>query len=141
MNAVRRFVKSFVRIHLNLVLTLRMFSVIESGLASVMIMEDDADWDIRLLSQMVEFSKGVRYISDVPLEDHQESPYGDDWDILWPGHCGEAELPWASNRDGTDERLYIINNDTTVAPKEHLTELHLLREYPEGVRIVHRGIR
>jgi len=116
-----------------------MHSVIESGLSSVLIIEDDADWDVRLLSQMTEFAKGVRYVAEVPLEKHQESPYGDDWDVLWPGHCGEAELPW--HAEGADDRLYIIKNDTTVAPKEHLTEVHLLGEYPEGVRIVHRGVR
>ena len=100
-----------------------------------MIMEDDMDWDIRLLSQMPEFAKGVRTVSQVPLTEPQDSPYGDDWDVLWPGHCGEAKDLFES-----DEPLYIINNDTTVAPKEHLTWLHLLKDYPEGTRIVHRGV-
>jgi hypothetical protein len=45
-------------------------------------MEDDADWDVRLPSQMAEFARGVRTVADTPLTEPQHSPYGDDWDVL-----------------------------------------------------------
>ncbi|TVY30590.1 Procollagen galactosyltransferase [Lachnellula hyalina] len=108
-------------------------SVLERKLSSVLIMEDDVDWDVRIQSQMPEFAKGVRTVSGVPLTEPQESPYGDDWDILWPGHCGEVGPE-------KDEPIYIISNDATVAPKEHQPWLKMLKDYPEGTRIVHRGI-
>jgi hypothetical protein len=95
-------------------------------------MEDDADWDIRLLSQLPDFAKGVRSLSNIPLSEPQHSPYGDDWDILWPGHCGDY-LP------ENDDRRYIIENDETVAPKAHQTWLRGLAEYPDYTRMVHKA--
>lgn len=95
-------------------------------------MEDDVDWDVRLLSQLPEFAKGVRSLSRIPLSERQHSPYGDDWDILWPGHCGDI-LP------KNDDRRYIIENDETVAPKAHQTWLKGLAEFPDYTRIVHKA--
>jgi len=96
-------------------------------------MEDDVDWDVRLLSQMPNFAKGVRSLSNIPISTPQASPYGDDWDVLWPGHCGE----YAPANDG---RRYIIGNDETVAPKSHQTWLKgLLNDYPDYTRIVHKS--
>lgn len=102
-------------------------------------MEDDVDWDIRLPSQMRDFAKGVRTISGLPLTDPQASPYGDAWDILWPGHCGEAKTDDPLPLQPTDP-LYITHDDPTVAPKAHLAWLHLLKAYPDRTRIVHRGV-
>lgn len=107
-------------------------SVIQNKLGSAFIMEDDADWDIRLLSQMPELAKGVRTLSDIPLDEPQHSAYGDDWDVIWPGHCGEV-LP------EHDDRRYIIENDETVAPKAHQPSLHGLKTMPEGTRWVHKA--
>lgn len=106
-------------------------SVIEHNLASVFILEDDADWDIRLLSQLPELAKGVRHLASVSFTEHQHSPYGDDWDIIWPGHCGEVPPE-------NDDRKYLIENDDTVAPKEHQQGINMLKAYPEGTRVVHK---
>ncbi|TAQ88257.1 hypothetical protein B7494_g3434 [Chlorociboria aeruginascens] len=106
--------------------------VLEIQASSALIMEDDLDWDIRLLEQMPEFAKGVRNISDIPLDKPQHSPYGDDWDVLWPGHCGDV-FPKG------DDRRYIISNDTTVAPKAHQPWLAGLADYPDYTRIVHKA--
>ena len=94
-------------------------------------MEDDVDWDIRILPQMQDLAKGVRHLSDIRLDKHQISPYGDDWDVIWPGHCGEV-LP-----EG-DDRRYIIQNDETVAPKAHQPWLKALNDFPEKTRIIHK---
>lgn len=96
-------------------------------------MEDDADWDIRLRSQMLNLAKGVRYISDISPNACQHSPYGDDWDVIWPGHCGEVPPK------PDDHKRYVIENDETVAPKAHLVSKKMLNEYPDGTRVVHRA--
>lgn len=36
--------------------------MVEEGIQTALIMEDDADWDVLLKSQMVEFARGVRYL-------------------------------------------------------------------------------
>ncbi|KAL3417727.1 lps glycosyltransferase [Phlyctema vagabunda] len=115
------------RSHLNVIR-----SIVENNLASAFIMEDDVDWDIRLLSQLPEFAKGVRFVSEIPPKKAQHSPYGDDWDVLWPGHCGDV-LP------ENDNRKYMIQQDETVAPKTQQGWLKALADYPEKTRIVHRA--
>ncbi len=107
------------------------FRIIEDNLSSALIMEDDMDWDIRLLSQMQDLAKGVRHLSNIPATKHQLSPYGDDWDLIWPGHCGEV-MPKG------DDRRYIIKNDETVAPKAHQPWLVGLKDLPESTRMVHK---
>jgi GR25 family glycosyltransferase involved in LPS biosynthesis len=108
--------------------------VIEHDLASVFIFEDDADWDIRFLSQLPELAKGVRHLSGVSFTERQHSPYGDDWDIIWPGHCSERPP------EQEDDHKYIIENDETVAPKDKQSGIQLLKTYPEGTRIVHKSV-
>jgi hypothetical protein len=107
-------------------------SVLQNKLSSVFIMEDDADWDIRLPTQMPDLARGVRSLSNISLETPQLSPYGDDWDVIWPGHCGES-LP------ANDDRRFIVENDPTVAPKAHQPSIGGLKEMPEGTRWVHRA--
>lgn len=94
-------------------------------------MEDDVDWDIRIRSQMVEFAKGVRSLTETPATMVQHSAYGDNWDILWPGHCGEV-----FHKD--DEQRYVIKDDETVAPTAHQPWLIDLKDYPEHTRIIHK---
>ncbi|TGO80465.1 hypothetical protein BPOR_1758g00010 [Botrytis porri] len=112
-------------------------SIVENKLASVFIMEDDVDWDIRLRTQLPELAKGIRTLSHIPLSQRQHSPYGDDWDMLWLGHCGE-ELPSAFLIGKKDE-IYRIDNDETVAPKSSQPYLQTLADYPERTRIVHKA--
>jgi hypothetical protein len=114
------------------ILTNTLVSVVENNLASVFIFEDDADWDIRLVNQMLDFAKGVRHLSGFTPTEHLHSPYGDDWDVLWPGHCGEV-LP------EKDDRRFLIENDETVAPKANQPSLKALKDFPEGTRMVHRA--
>ncbi|KAI0195720.1 hypothetical protein EV127DRAFT_499616 [Xylaria flabelliformis] len=80
---------------------------------------------------------------------HAKSPYGDDWDILWLGHCG-ADLPTtrreplSSRRNHFSPPLTIsIPDDATVPAPKHLKPhpfaLHdkLGEVYPPHTRIVH----
>ncbi|KAE8350058.1 hypothetical protein BDV28DRAFT_163218 [Aspergillus coremiiformis] len=86
--------------------------IVENKITSAVIMEDDSDWDVNIKAQMLELARGTRALQDtrgVPL-----SPYGDDWDLLWLGHCGI--------KSRGEPKFYVIANDTTVTPRAHQNE-------------------
>jgi hypothetical protein len=62
--------------------------VVATAATTAFIVEDDVDWDVRLKDQMRLISDNVRNFTNVP--DHDTSPFGNDWDVLWLGHCGSA---------------------------------------------------
>lgn len=95
--------------------------MVEENISSALILEDDADWDVRLKQQLMDIAEGTRLLlgmakqepdfqaNNLPAGGHEtsaavsdgttgspnlatppHSPYGDDWDILWLGHCGET---------------------------------------------------
>lgn len=70
-------------------------------------MEDDADWDVALKLQLVQFARGSRYLLDWSPEKKPTSPYGNGWDFFWLGHCGA----WY---DELDTRRFVIPHDPTV---------------------------
>jgi hypothetical protein len=95
--------------------------MVKEEIQSALIFEDDADWDVNFKSQLVEFARGTRVLLHANST-HQEttpnvedwittSPYGDDWDLLWFGHCG------AKNRENEDHLHYISHNDPTAIPR------------------------
>ncbi|KAJ5948316.1 hypothetical protein N7466_001331 [Penicillium verhagenii] len=75
--------------------------IVEQGLDSGLIVEDDADWDLNIKSQLQSFAlaiRGLQGTTNIPTT----SPYGDDWDILWLGHCGlecKTNLPYYESAD------------------------------------------
>lgn len=86
--------------------------MIKENIQTALIFEDDADWDVMIKEQLYEFAKGTQALQnfDAPSYSPPSSPYGDDWDILWTGHCAA----WNSrNEDGP---YYVIPNDPTVPP-------------------------
>lgn len=60
--------------------------------SSALIIEDDADWDVRVHQQAALVAEAVRNLT-VPSTEPREWPWGEDWDVLWLGHCGER-LPY-----------------------------------------------
>lgn len=107
-------------------------------------MEDDMDWDVRLKPQLELAAAGARAIMSAlpdalfptgrasPSSQPPVSPYGDDWDVLWLGHCGEPfpeDLPENQNLPDSDggfqamARKWTILNDATVPPPSRLTGL------------------
>jgi hypothetical protein len=73
-------------------------------------MEDDADWDVTIKTQLQSFALAVRALQG-SSEAITASPYGDDWDILWLGHCGlECK---------TDLPFFMTPNDPTILPPHH----------------------
>lgn len=82
---------------------------------SLLIFEDDADWDVAFKSQMVQFARGSRWLTGVNEGDIPDSPYGDDWDILWIGHVAVGdESPYINGE--MDTRRWVIPKDPTVLP-------------------------
>ncbi|KAJ5150688.1 uncharacterized protein N7500_010877 [Penicillium coprophilum] len=90
--------------------------IVQERLASAMIMEDDTDWDVSIKVQLQSFAHAVRALQ---LKDTQkvptQSPYGDDWDILWIGHCGVSCK--------TDLPFYLTPNDPTIPMPHHFRPL------------------
>ncbi|KAK3186261.1 hypothetical protein K4F52_005025 [Lecanicillium sp. MT-2017a] len=68
------------------------------------------------------------------------SPYGDDWDVLWLGHCG-MHFPFAKN--AIPKGRVVHENDDTVAEKKHLWTFNkpftLKEDYAEHTRVVHHS--
>ncbi|KAH8196139.1 hypothetical protein TruAng_009706 [Truncatella angustata] len=144
--------------------------VVRRNLSSALIMEDDADWDVRLrkqlrafalssqaLTQPLQGTKSVYMDTSYPRSQNKQavatelhldslphtinpiiSPYGDEWDVLWLGHCG---MHFASDKLDTPSGLVVHENDETVPQKQHLWTLSNPNDvkelYPEHTRVVH----
>ncbi|KAJ5619106.1 hypothetical protein N7510_003090 [Penicillium lagena] len=84
--------------------------IVDNRIGSAIIMEDDADWDVNIKIQLRSFAIGIRALQGT-TETPTTSPYGDNWDILWLGHCGiECK---------TDLPVYQTPNDPTVPEPRH----------------------
>ncbi|EKG11920.1 hypothetical protein MPH_10964 [Macrophomina phaseolina MS6] len=68
--------------------------------SSALIMEDDADWDVKIHEQAALVAEAVRNLT-VPKTETREWPWGEDWDVIWLGHCGER-LPYEDEDDAGD---------------------------------------
>jgi hypothetical protein len=67
------------------------------------------------------------------------SPYGDNWSLLWPGHCG-MRFPFQSSHITPKARV-VQHGDMTIPQKTHLHAVSnpydLLEQYPDHTRVVH----
>ncbi|KAJ5646219.1 Glycosyl transferasefamily 25 [Penicillium lividum] len=90
------------RAHMN-VLT----KVVENSISTALILEDDADWDVNLKSQLTVFADGLHTIKD-NKHISRDAPYGTDWDVLWVGTC-------ISGPSSDETHFYAIPHDPTVA--------------------------
>ncbi|KAK8197313.1 hypothetical protein IWZ00DRAFT_167774 [Phyllosticta capitalensis] len=67
--------------------------------SSVLILEDDADWDVEIHDQAKMVASAVRNLSTPANATAAPGwPWGNHWDILWLGHCGER-LPFPEEID------------------------------------------
>lgn len=130
----------------------------EDNVASALILEDDADWDVRLKTQLGLIAAGTRILLDrahsedafasklTPKEqrlDDIHSPYGHGWDILWLGHCGETfpeRIPGHHeiyDKSSTRYTYYAMQDDETLPTNpEGVTE-----SWISGDLERHRGTR
>ncbi len=118
------------RAHLNFAL-----AVVRNRLSSAIVFEDDADWDIEFKSQLEYLAAGSRYLSTTPSSSKPHSPYGDDWDLLWPGHCGIGYHE-------QDHRRFVIDSDPAVPPPNHRVTFGNnpnMSAYDNSTRVVFRA--
>ncbi|KAJ5819067.1 hypothetical protein N7474_004658 [Penicillium riverlandense] len=102
------------RAHVNV-----MQRIVHQRLGSAIVFEDDVDWDVTIKTQLQSFALAVRTLQKTERA-RTASPYGDDWDVLWIGHCGvDCRL---------EEPFFLTPNELTVVPPAHF--LPYLREVP-----------
>lgn len=111
--------------------------VIQNKWGSALIMEDDVDWDVRIRWQTRLIAAGVRELTQersllgmFKSREQDHSPYGDNWDVLWMGHCS----------DPPDMNKPVVSwEDQTVIDWEHYTGLdrYMTTVLKEGQRSVH----
>jgi hypothetical protein len=148
--------------------------VVRRNLSSVLIMEDDVDWDVRIREQLHDFAVSIRALTQplrrqpgkyadptypTPVDGSPKtlpdmnfyslpdtvrpliSPYGDNWDVLWLGHCGMHFVFEHSNL--IPKGRVVKENDVSVPPKKNLWSINkpfsLVDEYPEHTRVVHHA--
>lgn len=100
-------------------------------------MEDDTDWDVGIKDQLQYFASGSQFVTAVPTGHKPHSPYGDDWDLLWLGHCASKIMP-------EDERRWVIENDATVPDPKHRVNFAGIPDmaasgYDNSTRVVYRA--
>ena len=86
--------------------------VVQKNLATALVMDDSSDWSIYLKTQLSLFAEGTQSILGTSPKSRPHSPYGDDWDLLWLGHCGSSV-----NRN--NQRRFVVENDHTVPLPEN----------------------
>ena len=93
---------------------------------TALIVEDDIDWDVSLLGQTVRIARAVRQFTNVP--EHDPTPYGHEWDVLWLGHCAET----------FDHGESIIFDDPTAITSEKYSgwTKSSVEQIPSGKRVV-----
>ena len=143
---------SFSGLHAN-TLT-RIFRVVRQNYTSALIVEDDVDWDVRLKPLLRDFAVSAHAIARTPARTPlvdgatqldfaslpaspppTASPYGDDWDLLWLGHCA------ANLADGTD--LVVHHDDASVPQRRHLHSFGMvpMDAFPEHTRVAARRLQ
>ncbi|KAF2494769.1 hypothetical protein BU16DRAFT_573109 [Lophium mytilinum] len=70
------------------------------------------------------------------------SPYGDNWDLLWLGHCG-MQFPKPDNKPLNPLGRVVHSNDLTVPEKQFIHfqwgSEDLTNDYPAHTRVVHHA--
>lgn len=65
--------------------------------------------------RLVDVARGARFLQGLTdiSEDNlpSQSPYGDDWDLLWAGHCGIQ-----NNKTEENARYWVTRDDPTAIP-------------------------
>lgn len=121
--------------------------MVRRNLTTAFILEDDADWDIRIKEQLSDFASSTRALiqplkyeegkyadSTYPIPDStfalaeplsfhslpqtkppKQTVYGDNWDILWIGHCGmRFPIDGMPGSDKISKGRVVRENDNTV---------------------------
>jgi GR25 family glycosyltransferase involved in LPS biosynthesis len=139
--------------------------IVRRNISSALILEDDADWDIRIKDQMRDFALAshaltqplqgskkyadpsypkpvanqLEMVRNIPFDhlprtqEPRVSPYGDNWNALWVGHCG-MHFPWSERAP----RARVIHEDGTVPQQQYIGgAVDLKAQYPNNTRVYH----
>ncbi|KUJ13305.1 uncharacterized protein LY89DRAFT_687467 [Mollisia scopiformis] len=98
---------------------------------TALILEDDVDWDVSIKEQMKLLSDAVREFTYAAPE--EEGPYGERWDVLWLGHCGEPTRRDTRRLEYFDASVPAMGNYSGWAARYH-------DGLSEGVRVVQRAV-
>lgn len=86
--------------------------IVDESISSALIMSSEAVWDAQIKSQLLNFRDAAQDLTNSsPNPSLQnnihpvQGPYGNDWDVLWLGHCGK-----------NSEGFYSSTNDDTKVP-------------------------
>ena len=63
--------------------------VVQNDWASALILEDDVDWDVAIKRQTALVSPHIHRVTNSTSRGTL-LPYGNNWDLLWLGHCGDT---------------------------------------------------
>jgi hypothetical protein len=150
--------------------------VVRRNLTSALILEDDADWDVRIKEQLFDYAQTSRALIQ-PLSNNRAlyadptypkpsdaatagsildfnrlestikpstSPYGDNWDVIWLGHCG-ISFPTDSSSAAVNlpKGRVVRYDDPTVPERQYLRTIYnsdgLKDEYPSHTRVTHHA--
>ena len=112
--------------------------MVAQNISSAIVLESDADFDMRIHDSMPGLARGVRAIADWPFdEEHNKEdplvqPYGDNWDVIWFGHCG-------SYARGNVRQYSYPDNSTQRAKYEFKISQSVSNDqHPAGTRAVYQ---
>ncbi|KAI6084734.1 glycosyltransferase family 25 protein [Hypoxylon rubiginosum] len=121
--------------------------IVEDGISSALILEDDMDWDVHVKTELEQFASAARTLQkdfhrNQSLE--SSSPYGQDWDMLWLGSCVttfDEHLPEHLKiaEEERNPRKVLIFDDPTVPLPPHILANGSFSwdDYPPRTRIVY----
>ncbi|RVX73037.1 hypothetical protein B0A52_02163 [Exophiala mesophila] len=101
--------------------------IVRHRIQTALIMEDDADWDVSLKDQLLEFATGTRALQHLSPNSPSPSAYGSEWDFLWLGHCRVGSTD-------DDQEFWVIDDDSTSPPVKHRWAGWTNRHFPDEVR-------
>lgn len=83
--------------------------IVDERLSSALLLSSDAVWDARIQLQLSAFRGAAQNLTNSPNQSLRndvhppDSPYGNDWDVLWLGHYGKnSEAFLSSTNDATE---------------------------------------
>ena len=95
-------------------------------------MEDDVDWDIAIKDQLSLVAPLIRQITN-STDDRDLWPYGQQWDLLWLGHCGDL-IP-------QDENEILAIEDRTLPPTSTYRENYgEYVDFPRFTRMIYMSV-
>ena len=119
--------------------------VVQQGLSSALVLEDDSDWDVSLKDRLVDFAHGARTIAEHTTKRKSATPYGDNWDFLWPGHCSlqvQTDKSPLGPPSGASRGRVLIENDHTAPKPQHRSSFSYIPDmsgFPDTTRVVFKA--